>query len=173
MSEITAPTLPALRENFRTAFRRHPAGVAAITADSGLGPVLLTATSVASVSAEPPLLMFSLSRSSSSTPTVRRSETVVVHLLDASQLEIAHLGATSGIDRFANGDLWATLPTGETYLPTAATWIRARTLSAVDAGGSVVMLAEALEIVATEEVLNPLVYHDRMWHTLDESSVIK
>ena len=48
-------------ESFKTAFRNHPAGVAVITANSPDGPVALTATSVVSVSAEPPVLIFSLS----------------------------------------------------------------------------------------------------------------
>jgi hypothetical protein len=39
-------------DEFKSAFRNHPAGVAVITADAGYGPVGLTATSVISVSAE-------------------------------------------------------------------------------------------------------------------------
>lgn len=37
--------------DFRGIFRRHPAGVTVVTADAGSGPVALTATSVASMSA--------------------------------------------------------------------------------------------------------------------------
>ncbi|WP_287931796.1 flavin reductase family protein, partial [Arthrobacter sp.] len=70
-------------DDFKAAFRNHPAGVAVITADVGAGPVGLTATSVISVSASPPLVVFSLSSSSSSTPTVKKAETVVIHLLGA------------------------------------------------------------------------------------------
>ena len=87
---------------FTAAFRAHPAGVALVTADAGGGPVALTATSVASVSADPPMLMFSVSDASSSSPTIAVADTVVVHLLRAEQLHLAKLGATSGIDRFAD-----------------------------------------------------------------------
>src|ERR1700710_2080552 len=96
---------------FKSAFRNHAAGVAVITADAGNGPVGLTATSVFSVSAEPPLLVFSISDLSSSAPTLRDAETVVVHLLGADQLHIATLCATSGVDRFVDTTLWDRLPT--------------------------------------------------------------
>ncbi|MDQ1572665.1 MAG: hypothetical protein QOH44_224, partial [Actinomycetota bacterium] len=96
-------------DEFKLAFRNHPAGVAVITADAGDGPVGLTATSVFSVSAEPPLLVFSISSQSSSAPTLSRADTVVVHLLSAEQLAVAKLFATSGVDRFADTESWARL----------------------------------------------------------------
>lgn len=158
--------------DFKAAFRQHPAGVAVITADAGRGPVMLTATSVSSVSAEPALLMFSLSARSSSTPTIRRSEHVVVHLLGAGQLALAQLGATSGIDRFADTTVWSTLPSGDVYLPGARAWIRGRVLTSMDAGGSVVVLVEALEASAQQgaEEQVPLVYYSREWHALGDHS---
>ncbi|WP_291049643.1 flavin reductase family protein [Herbiconiux sp.] len=160
-------------EEFRAAFRDHPAGVAVITADAGSGPVALTASSVASVSAEPPLIMFSVSEMSSSTPTIRQAKTVVVHLLGADQVHIAKLGATSGIDRFADRSVWDVLPTGETYFPGARTWIRARVIDLMLAGGSAVLLVEALEAKPADEASSePLVYHNRTWHRLGDHSRI-
>ncbi|WP_344069255.1 flavin reductase family protein [Microbacterium sediminicola] len=175
-STSTAPVAAATMspDDFKAAFRQHPAGVAVITADAGRGPVMLTATSVSSVSANPALVMFSLSAHSSSTPTIRRAETVVVHLLGAGQLDLAQLGATSGIDRFSDTSLWSTLPTGEVYFPGARAWIRGRVLTSMDAGGSVVVLVEALEASpsdsADEQV--PLVYYNRTWHQLGDHSQI-
>jgi flavin reductase (DIM6/NTAB) family NADH-FMN oxidoreductase RutF len=174
-----APPAPEIEgimspDDFKDAFRHHPAGVAVITADAGRGPVMLTATSVSSVSAEPPLLMFSLSAHSSSTPTIRRAETVVVHLLGAGQLALAQLGATSGIDRFADTSLWSTLPTGEVYFPGVRAWIRGRVLTSMDAGGSAVVLVEALQASSSETADQqvPLVYHNRTWHELGDHSQI-
>ena len=169
---LTETSLSA--DDFKAAFRHHPAGVAVITADAGWGPVMLTATSVSSVSADPPLLMFSLSAHSSSTPTIRRAETVVVHLLGAGQLALAQLGATSGIDRFADTSLWTKLPSGDVYFPGARAWIRGRVLTSMDAGGSAIVLVEAIEASpmdsADEQV--PLVYHNRTWHELGDHSQI-
>ncbi len=165
---------------FKAAFRNHPAGVAVITADAGDGPVALTATSVFSVSAEPPLLGFSISEMSSSTPTIRRADTVVVHLLGAGQIDIAKLGATSGIDRFADTSIWKRLPTGEPYFPAAHAWIRGRIVNKMEAGGSTVVAVQALEAkapaagdhAADAAEAQPLVYHNRTWHRLSEDSKI-
>lgn len=163
-------------DEFKVAFRNHPAGVAVITADAGEGPVGLTATSVFSVSAEPPLLVFSLSSQSSSAPTIRRADTVIVHLLGAEQLEIAKLCATSGIDRFADTTIWDRLITGEPYFPAASTWIRGRIINRMEAGGSTVVAVHALQAKSPEiEAIggeSPLVYHNRTWHRLDERSRI-
>ncbi len=172
------PVLSA--EEFKAAFRNHPAGVAVITADAGDGPVALTATSVFSVSAEPPLLVFSLSATSSSTPTLMRAETVVVHLLSAGQLDLAILAATSGIDRFADTSIWSRLETGEPYFLAAPVWIRGRVVDRMEAGGSTVLAVEALDAKTPErgspeaDAANsrPLVYHNRTWHELGEATKI-
>lgn len=165
---------PLSSDDFKAAFRQHPAGVAVITADAGRGPVMLTATSVSSVSADPALLMFSLSAHSSSTPTIRRADSVVVHLLGAGQLALAQLGATSGVDRFADTSLWSTLPSGDVYFPSARAWIRGRVLTSMDAGGSVVVLVEAVEASSHETGGDqvPLVYYNRTWHELGDHSQI-
>jgi flavin reductase (DIM6/NTAB) family NADH-FMN oxidoreductase RutF len=177
--EEGVPVLSA--EEFKAAFRNHPAGVAVITADAGEGPVALTATSVFSVSAEPPLLVFSVSAASSSTPVLKRAATVVVHLLTSPHLDLAILGATSGIDRFADTSIWSRLPTGEPYFTAAPVWIRGRVVDRMAAGGSTVLAVEALEAQspargsaeADAEASRPLVYHNRTWHELSESSKIR
>jgi len=186
-------------DDFKAAFRQHPAGVSVITADDGSGPVGLTATSVFSVSAEPPLLVFSVSSLSSSAPTITASDTVVVHLLGSEQLHIAKLCATSGIDRFADTSIWDRLPTGEPYFTGNGVWIRGRIVNRMEAGTSTVIAVHALESSvsqpqAAEEPVRaepaaeapapavptfspsfdgaPLVYHNRTWHRLDANSQI-
>jgi flavin reductase (DIM6/NTAB) family NADH-FMN oxidoreductase RutF len=158
-------------EAFKLAFRNHPAGVAVITADAGDGPVALTATSVFSVSAEPPILVFSVSDQSSSTPTITRADTLVVHLIDADHLDIAKLGATSGIDRFADSSIWGRLPTGEPYFTGVKLWIRGTVIDQLRAGTSTVIAVHALE-ASSGATAPPLVYHSRTWHQLGSQSVI-
>jgi len=155
-------------DDFKALFRGHPGGVAVITADAGHGPAALTLTSVASISAEPPLLHFSLSTLSSATPTILEAESFVVHLLDASDLEIAKLASTHGADRFPEG-LWARLPTGEPYYPSVRNWLRCRDVDRLKAGASIVVVGLVLESSSPgEAVADPLVYHNRTWHRLGE-----
>jgi flavin reductase (DIM6/NTAB) family NADH-FMN oxidoreductase RutF len=160
-------------DQFKAAFREHPGGVSLITADNGNGPVALTATSVASVSADPPLLVFSVSALSSSAPTLTTAETVVVHLLDAEQLPLAQLGATSGIDRFADTDAWTRLVTGEPVFHDVPRWIRARVVNRFESGGSTVIVAHAVQVNVPEAPADRgLVYVNRQWHHLGDHSRI-
>ena len=100
-------------DGFKALFRGHPGAVSVITAEGPDGPVALTATSVASVSVDPPLLIFSVSELTSAAPSILAAESVVVHLLDGDDLEVAKLASTSGADRFADRDRWTRLATGE------------------------------------------------------------
>ncbi len=165
-------------DEFKKLFRGHPGGVAVITADAGEGPVALTATSVSSVSADPPLLVFSVSAQSSAAATLAAAETVVVHLLDAHDIDIAKLGATSGVDRFADEALWSRLVTGEPVYRDVRAWVRTAIVSRMDAGGSIVIAGHALQShverdVAAGEPGDALVYHNRTWHRLSEDSAIE
>jgi flavin reductase (DIM6/NTAB) family NADH-FMN oxidoreductase RutF len=167
-SQITA-------DDFRYAFRAHPAGVAVVTADAGDGPVAMTVSSVASVSIDPPTLVFSASAMSSSTPTFRRAETVVVHLLASDQIALAKLGARPGAERFGDDVEWGRLPTGEPHYP-GATWLRGRVTQRVDVSGSTLIVVEAIEARPRDEIEVadpiPLVYHSRRWHSLSERSAL-
>ena len=165
-------------DEFKALFRGHPGGVAVITADSGSGPVALTATSVSSVSATPPLLIFSISSLSSSAPVLSTAATVVVHLLDSADLDIARLAATSGVDRFADTAQWSRLVTGEPVYRGVRAWVRCAVIDRMDAGGSTVIAAHALSSRLERDVEpgdhgDALVYHNRSWHRLDASSRIR
>ena len=171
-----AATLTA--DAFKSVFRGHPGGVAVITADPGTGPVALTATSVASVSAEPPLLVFSLSSQSSASAAIAASDTIVVHLLDEHDLDLAKRGATSGVDRFADTSAWARLATGEPVFPGVRAWVRCAIINRMDAGGSTVIAAHALQHHLARDAEpgeggGALVYHNRAWHRLSEHSTLR
>ncbi|MGU3436454.1 flavin reductase family protein [Actinomycetes bacterium M1A6_2h] len=172
----TARVDPDLLKN---AFRGHPAGVCVITADDGAGPVGLTATSLSSVSVAPALVMFSVSGLSSSTPTILRSETAIVHLIDERSLHVAKLCATSGIDRFADTRMWTRNNTGEPIFHDACAWLRVRAVTKVDVTTSTVVIAEVLDIEmapqdahGTGSPRGALIYHSGQWHALSSTSRI-
>ena len=107
--------IPSLRQLFGS----HAGAVAVITADAGSGPAGFTATSVASLSLDPALLVFNISRTSSSWETVAGSAAVAVHFLDERQAGLARLFATSGADRFAPPTRWSRLADGTPVLDDA------------------------------------------------------
>ncbi len=156
---------------FRNAFRSHPAGVAVITAVGVSGPVGLTASSLASVSADPPALSFSLSGSRSAEQLIE-AETVLVHMMDAAQVELVKLFSKPGTERFTSGMNWSTLPTGEPLLLDAPWALRCRITHRVPVGASILLAAEVLDVLTTPGKAAPLVYHDRAFHRLTDESRI-
>lgn len=155
---------------FREAFRRHPAGVAVITADPGERPVAMTVSSLISVSAAPPIVAFSLSTKSASSEPLLRAETMVIHLLRYADIDLAQLCASSGANRFGPEIAWERLPTGEPRYTGVATWFRARRLGLLPIEGATLVAAELLEGEAhpmdDPPETHSLVYLDRRWHRL-------
>lgn len=169
----STPHLPA--DDFKALFRGHPGGVTVISADAGYGPVALTASSVASVSAEPPLLVFSISALSSASDVLSRAATVVVHFLDVHDVDVAKLGATGGIDRFAQAQSWTRLSTGEPVFDNVRAWVRCAVVDRMQAGTSTIVVARALTSHIERDAQpgepgDALVYHNRTWHRLGEHS---
>lgn len=176
--ETVLPTDLELRDLFKIAFRHHAAGVAVITAEGKDGPVALTATSVISVSAEPPVFAFSLSADSGSASHIKTSKSLVVHLLRSGQLDIARLCSTRGVDRFADTSKWYRLPSGDPVFAEAPVWIRGTIIGQMDLHGSTIVAVRASEINTITEATSPddakpLIYHDRAWHALSEASKIQ
>lgn len=169
---------PASADTFKAIFRHHPGGAALITAHADGEHAAFTVSSLASVSAEPPVVMFSVSSMTSSAPVLAASDTVVVHMVDAENLDLAMIGATSGIDRFAEAHRWATLASGERVFHEAPVWFRASIDQRVDVGGSTICVARLLEsnLPVEDPGSQPrgtkLVYVDREWHRLGDHSRI-
>lgn len=102
----------------RSVFRRHAAGVAVITARCESGPVGFTATSLTSVSAEPPMLSFGVGTGASSWPAISETEHVGVHILGEHQQDLAATFARSGADRFGPATAWREGPEGVPFSTT-------------------------------------------------------
>ncbi|MFD9366268.1 flavin reductase family protein [Streptomyces sp. NPDC060020] len=150
---------------FKQIFRAHPGGVVVVTADSGAGPVGFTATSLTSVSLEPPLVSFGIARSSSSWPHLERAASVVVNFLGSAQEDLARRFATSGIDRFAAPTRWHRLPQGEPVLDGVTGWLRLTVEQFVPAGDAHIVVARVAEVWQAEDG-RPLLFHNGTYHSL-------
>ncbi|OON71776.1 flavin reductase family protein [Streptomyces tsukubensis] len=147
----------------RSVFRQHAAGVAVITA-MGTRPVGFTATSLSSVSAEPPVISFGVGTGSSSWPVLARAVHVGVHILGEDQRELAATFARSGADRFAEPTRWRPGPGGVPVLDGVTAWLVCRVMARVPAGDHRIVLAEAVEGDAGEG--RPLLYHQGRFNVL-------
>lgn len=161
--DLSAPQL-ATPDLLRSAFRRHAAGVAVITA-RGTDPVGFTATSLTSVSAEPPMVSFGIGTGASSWPAISRAGHVGVHILGEHQQELAATFARSGADRFGAPTRWFDGPEGVPVLEGVLAWMVCRIVARVPAGDHRVVLAEA---VAGDSAGagRPLLYHQGRFNAL-------
>ena len=101
--------------DFRSAMRHLAGGVSVITVGRGKDVTGMTVTSISSLSVEPPTLIVSINRGSSSWPLLKRLGVFGVNILTADQLDIAERftgkDGLKGADRFA-GAAWVTRASG-------------------------------------------------------------
>jgi flavin reductase (DIM6/NTAB) family NADH-FMN oxidoreductase RutF len=97
----TPSPVAAVPHRLRDAFRRHPEGVTIVTAIDQFGNQMgITATGVASVSLDPPLLLFCVNNRSWMVGPLVAGGSFVVHFLGADQEELAERFASFSADKF-------------------------------------------------------------------------
>jgi len=160
-SRLASPDL------LRSVFRRHAAGVAVITARGDEGPVGFTATSLASVSAEPPMISFGIGTGASSWPAISRAQYVGVHVLGEHQQELAATFARSGADRFGEPTGWWEGSEGVPVLDDVLAWLVCRIVTRVPAGDHRIVLAEVV-LGDSARAGRPLLYHQGRFNGLRE-----
>ncbi|TJY68977.1 flavin reductase [Arthrobacter sp. CAU 1506] len=172
------PTRPGaqpagLADAFRAAFSAHPAGVAIVTASGPNGPAGITASSVISVSAEPPVLAVSITRGTESGAALLAGETLAVHLLTTANRRLAELFARPGSHRFGFDMDWYSAPTGEPIIRGVGTVLRCKPLDRMPAGTGVVLAAQVLQVLDGGSFAPALVYQRRMYYALDAWSTLR
>lgn len=127
------PLLDAVK--FRLAMRQLAAGVTIIAASDGDERSGMTATSVASISVDPPTLLVCVNRSSSFYGILRRTSAFSVNLLAAEQQHVAERftgwGGAKGADRYSDAD-WLTSDGGVPVLKDALAAIDCETERLID-----------------------------------------
>lgn len=117
--QSAAPRRLADKDGFRAALRHLAGGVSVVTTGRGEERTGLTATSVSSLSADPPTVMFGLNLSSSSFPVLRRHGAFGVNFLSATQKGVADRFAgrrgEKGLARYAEAE-WSEGVTGAPLL---------------------------------------------------------
>jgi flavin reductase (DIM6/NTAB) family NADH-FMN oxidoreductase RutF len=161
------PTLARMPDKaFLDVMARVPAGVVLISTRTDEGYKALTASSLVSISLEPPLVLVGLERDSATRTAILESRAFNVSILTRSQEFIA--------DRFAGrapavDASWSTLPhrLGRNAIPLllgAAAWLECRVTDTHRAGDHDLCIAEveAAEVGSGD----PLVLWDRQFWTL-------
>jgi flavin reductase (DIM6/NTAB) family NADH-FMN oxidoreductase RutF len=154
-------------EALRAVMRRHAKGVAVITAGSGEAPpVGFCATSLTSVSLDPPLVSFTVGLRASAWPTVERSGHVAVHLLTAGQRELAGRFAASGAPRFGPATRWRRGPLGLPVLEDVLAVMVVAVVRILPAGENALVIGRVAQATTAPADVRPLLYHDGTFVTL-------
>jgi flavin reductase (DIM6/NTAB) family NADH-FMN oxidoreductase RutF len=104
-NELASDNSPIDPRDFRNALGAYATGVTIITATAPDGrPYGITCNSFASVSLNPPLVLWSLGVYSSSLPVFQNASHFAVHVLSISQQALANKFAKSSDDKFAGID---------------------------------------------------------------------
>lgn len=146
---------------FRSALGRFPSGVTIVMTQNqhDNSPIGLTISSFNSVSLDPPLVSWTLTKRAASLNHFERSERYVVHVLSAPQLYLARKFASGPQEeRFANVPL-ATSPGGGPMLPSSdcAAWFECYNLCRHEAGDHVIFIGQVERCGHSPHP--PLVYH--------------
>ena len=96
MGETSFEPAPDTRRAFRDALGCYATGVAVVTAGSAKGPLGMTANSFASVSLDPPLVLWSPSKSSARHAAFVNAQCFAIHVMGEHQHETAVRFARNG-----------------------------------------------------------------------------
>ncbi len=152
--EIFTPGPDSARA-LRDALGRFATGVTVVTARGPEGPVGITANSFASVSLDPPLVLWSPAKSSSRFPIYAAAEHFAIHVLGADHRDLAAHFVRSGFD--FSGLESAEGPGGVPLLDQCLARFACRRVAAHDAGDHVIVVGAVIEAAYRDG--EPLVFN--------------
>jgi flavin reductase (DIM6/NTAB) family NADH-FMN oxidoreductase RutF len=145
-------------EDFRAALGQFATGVTIVTAIDPQGhQVGLTANSFNSVSLAPPLVLWSLSKHSSSMPVLMAAQAFAINVLAADQRVLAERFARKGIDRF-DGVAWRPGLSGAPLIDGAVASFECRHHQHLDAGDHRIFVGEVTHCQRRVGAV-PLIFH--------------
>ena len=147
---------------------RLASGVTVVTARRGHERFGLTATSFASVSLEPPLVLVCVAKSLQAHAVIEETGAFAVNLLGEHQLDVGLRFAglrPEFVDRFA-GLASATGITGSPLLEGSLAALDCRLHASHPGGDHTIFVGEVLHAIFSKEG-SPLLYHRRLWHRLE------
>jgi 3-hydroxy-9,10-secoandrosta-1,3,5(10)-triene-9,17-dione monooxygenase reductase component len=178
--QATSVSAPAGRIDsvfYRQVLSRFCSGVTIVTGVSGepgaAAPAGFTCQSFASLSLDPPLVVFTAGRDSRSWPQIRRSGAFCVNILAAGQEVLGRAFAVSGADKFDGVDWGLSPATGSPVLPGALAWLDC-TVEAEHPGGDhriVVGRVWALDIALPSA--RPLLFYAAGFHELGAGGSVR
>lgn len=155
---------------FKQALAQWASGVTIVTTREGDHRVGITASSLTSVSLEPPLILVCVARKLHMHQAIGDSGIFAVNILAAEHLELGmrFAGMFPQItDRFA-GIGFHEAVTGAPIFSAALAWLDCRLASAHDAGDHTIFVGE-VQAAGTRGSGTPILYYNRHWRQLHDA----
>lgn len=132
---------------FRDALSSFATGVTIVTArDASNEPIGMTASSFNSVSMDPPLVLWSVTKTALSSEAFRTAEHWAVHVLASDQTDLSNRFAKSGEDKFSDVS-WAPNADGVPIIDGCVACFECRSWQAYDGGDHWILVGEVLSIM--------------------------
>jgi len=160
MSETFQPG-PDDARALRDAFGRFATGVTVVTASGPRGPIGITANSFASVSMDPPLLLWCPAKKSHRHDSFACSSHFALHVMGIDQDEITRGFARHHADAFEKG-VWHASEAGVPLLEGCPARFECTVRDRIDAGDHTVIIAHITR-VTTEPGAEPRVFLGGSW----------
>lgn len=161
-----APPAQLNPATFRKALGQFPTGVTVVTASFNDHAVGMTANSFSSVSLDPPLVLWSVAKSSPSHDAFLASDSFAVHFLGADHGELAMRFGKSGADKFGDIKHQPGI-TGAPLLEGLAPIFECRTWARYPGGDHTILVGEVVSLV--ERTHDPLVFHSGALRRIDSA----
>lgn len=149
---------------FRAVLGRFCSGITVITALGPDGPLGLTCQSFSALSLDPPLVLFSPARTSTTWPRIREVGRLCVNVLAEGHSELSAAMARSGTAKFA-GVRWDASPLGTPRLEGAVAWLDCAVEAEHD-GGDHTIVVGAVRGLSAGPSARPLLYYQGRYATL-------
>ena len=147
----------SFQAHYRKVLGHFASGVAIATSIEGGKPAGMTIQSFTSLSLEPPLILLSPARSSTTWPHIRDIGRLCINILAEGHADLARQFARSGTDKYA-GVRWQPSPvTRSPLFPDALAWIDCEVESEHDGGDHLVVICRVLDL-GVQRVGRPLVF---------------
>jgi flavin reductase (DIM6/NTAB) family NADH-FMN oxidoreductase RutF len=143
---------------YRAVMRHHAKGVAIITAGTKT-PTGFCATSLASVSLDPPLVSFTVGLHATSWSAMRTARYVMVHLLADDQEDLARRFAQPGGEKFGPSTRWHRGPHGLPLLDDVLACLTLAPIRRILAGDHVLVINRVTAAWHQADG-SPLIHHD-------------
>jgi flavin reductase (DIM6/NTAB) family NADH-FMN oxidoreductase RutF len=158
-------------DDFRGAMRHLAGGVSVITVGRGKDITGMTVTSLSSLSVDPPTLIVSINRESSSWPVLKRHGFFGVNILTADQIDIAERftgkSGLKGVARFA-GAQWIARVSGAPLLDGALAAIDCEVEDIVERHSHALVIGRVLDIQASTRTA-ALAYWQGQYVSIDQN----